>query len=428
MDSKFLAFDALIGDLKMSFDKVKDNRHHNTTYSLGDTLMSGFAIFSLKSASLLEFEQDYENRSANLHNIYHISSCPSDTNLRKILDKLPANSLASSFDLLVKKLRSSNLLKDYHYLDKYLLLSNDGTQYFSSKTINCSNCCSKNHRNNSITYHHNMLTTSIVHPSHKEVFPVALEEISSQDGTKKNDCELSAVKRLIPQIKQRFPQQKIIMLEDALYANAPHIESLQKEFLDYIIGVKPKGHRYLFEQYHQADYEEICTENGGVKSIYRFTNDLTLNKSSDLKVNFVHYQEVDVSTGKVLKNFTWITSLKLTAKNIEKIVKAGRSRWKIENETFNTLKNQGYNFEHNFGHGKENLAVILAQLMFLAFLVDQIQQRAHPLFQKAWLECQTKTRLWRKLRETFDLIICPDMTTIYKIIAKMIKLKVVFQE
>ncbi|MEM0994346.1 MAG: hypothetical protein AAGI49_15000 [Bacteroidota bacterium] len=65
-------------------------------------------------------------------------------------------------------------------------------------------------------------------------------------------------------------------------------------------------------------------------------------------------------------------------------MRAGRSRWKIENETFNTLKNQGYNFEHNYGHGKENLCTNLVLLMMLAFFVDQLQQLLNPLFQAAW--------------------------------------------
>jgi hypothetical protein len=63
---------------------------------------------------------------------------------------------------------------------------------------------------------------------------------------------------------------------------------------------------------------------------------------------------------------------------------ARRARWKIENETFNTLKNQGYNFEHNYGHGYRNLASVLAVMMILAFLIDQIQQGFDSVFQKLW--------------------------------------------
>ena len=279
MNVKPLEFDALMSDLKTDFEAITDYRHHNTKYALSDVLMSGFAMFSLKNSSLLEFEQDYETRSANLNNIYHIDSCPSDTGFRKILDQLPEDFLRTSFNLLTKKLRNTGLLDDYRYLGDYILASNDGTQYFSSKKIHCKNCCRKNHKDESITYHHNMLAVSIVHPSHKEVFPLALEEISQQDGTTKNDCELSAVKRLLPQLKKALPKQKIILLEDALYGNAPHIKDLQSKSLDYIIGVKPLGHKYLFEQYHQADYDELITISKGIKHIYRFTNELILNES-----------------------------------------------------------------------------------------------------------------------------------------------------
>ena len=80
---------------------------------------------------------------------------------------------------------------------------------------------------------------------------------------------------------------------------------------------------------------------------------------------------------------------------------AARARWKIENETFNTLKNQGYHFEHNYGHGEQNLSVVLALLMLLAFLVDQTQQLCCPLFQAAWRKAGTKRHLWEEVRALF---------------------------
>ena len=82
-------------------------------------------------------------------------------------------------------------------------------------------------------------------------------------------------------------------------------------------------------------------------------------------------------------------------------MRAGRARWKIENETFNTLKNQGYQFEHNFGHGKKHLSVVFALLMMLAFLVDQVQQAACPLFQAVLAKVGSKKRLWEKMRTLF---------------------------
>ena len=75
-------------------------------------------------------------------------------------------------------------------------------------------------------------------------------------------------------------------------------------------------------------------------------------------------------------------------------MRGGRARWKIANETFNTLKNQGYNFEHNYGHGAQNLSVVFAMLLLLAFLVDQTQQRCCALFQAVWAKLGSKRRLW----------------------------------
>ena len=121
---------------------------------------------------------------------------------------------------------------------------------------------------------------------------------------------------------------------------------------------------------------------------------------------------------------TWITDIPISALNCALLAQAGRARWKIENETFNTLKNQGYHYEHNFGHGKKHLAQNFAQLMFLAFLFDQIQQILDPLFKKALVICATKKLLWHRVRQIFDLIPVKTMEHIYKIITKELKLNI----
>ena len=79
-------------------------------------------------------------------------------------------------------------------------------------------------------------------------------------------------------------------------------------------------------------------------------------------------------------------------------MRGGRARWKVENEAFNTLKNQGYRFEHNFGHGYKHLSSIFTHLMLLAFMVDQIQQLCCPYFRKALEKCFNKPRLWERMR------------------------------
>ena len=78
--------------------------------------------------------------------------------------------------------------------------------------------------------------------------------------------------------------------------------------------------------------------------------------------------------------------------------------WSTHHETFNTLKNQGYQFEHNFGHGKDNLSVNFAMLMMLAFLIDQIQALCCKAFQRAVAKRINKKSFWEKMRGiVFDL-------------------------
>jgi hypothetical protein len=81
---------------------------------------------------------------------------------------------------------------------------------------------------------------------------------------------------------------------------------------------------------------------------------------------------------------------------VYELERAGWTRWKIENETFNTLKNQGYNLEHNYGHGNKNLCSVFGILMMLAFLVDQIQQACCKLFQAALIKKYVRREFGKK--------------------------------
>jgi hypothetical protein len=121
-----------------------------------------------------------------------------------------------------------------------------------------------------------------------------------------------------------------------------------------------------------------------------------LNKSHpDLWVNDLDYWEI----GKGGKEYPciWITDIPLSRETVEQVMRGGRARWKIENETFNTLKNQGYAFEHHYGHGKKNLATVLMQLRLLAFLVDQVQEYGCAWFKAARRRFRSRTSLWECL-------------------------------
>lgn len=110
-----------------------------------------------------------------------------------------------------------------------------------------------------------------------------------------------------------------------------------------------------------------------------------------------------------------VTDLKITRHNAWDLARGGRARWKIENETFNTLKNQGYQFEHNFGHGEMNLSVVFAMLMMLAFLADQVQQLCCPLFRAVWQKFGSKRALWDNLRSHFRHFVFTSLRHLYEV-------------
>jgi hypothetical protein len=400
---KHLSADALLRLVHTGFDHIPNDRAADVDISLTDALMSAFALFSLKSPSLLAF--DKERTEGNLHTIYGIQRVPCDTHMREILDPVSPESLRPVFKSVLTQLQRGKVLEPMVFLDDRYLLALDGTGYFSSNTIHCASCLHQVHRNGTITYAHQMLGAAIIHPDQRAVIPLMPEPIVQQDGTDKNDCERNATKRFIAKLRKDHPHLKFIVTEDSLSSNAPHIETLHAHGLRYILGVKDGDHAFLFEQVQAADHAGRVTfyerhdRAAGVVHRFRFVNDMPLNASHpDVRINFIEYWEIGATK---VQHFSWVTDLRVSKRNVYHLMRGGRARWKIENETFNTLKNQGYHFEHNYGHGTQNLSVVFAMVMLLAFLVDQTQQLCCALFQAVWAKLGSKRLLWERMRALF---------------------------
>src|ERR687885_1366658 len=400
---KHLSADALFHLVRSGFATIPDPRGEDVDISLTDALMSAFAMFSLKAPSLLAF--DKERAEGNLHTIYGIERVPCDTYMREILDPVSPKVLRPVFTSVFRQLQRGKALEAMTFLDGHYLLALDGTEYFSSKTIHCASCLHRVHRNGSITYAHQMLGAAIIHPNQRAVIPLMPEPIMNRDGTEKNDCERNAAKRFVAKLRQDHPHLKFIITEDSLSSNAPHIETLQDYDLHYILGVKEGDHTYLFQQVQAAEAAGRVTSYerhdraAGLVHRFRFINDIPLNASqAHVRVNFIEYWEMGAAK---VQHFSWVTDVRVSTRNVYALMRGGRARWKIENETFNTLKNQGYHFEHNYGHGEQNLSVVFATLMMLAFLVDQTQQLCCALFRAVWTKLGSKRLLWERMRALF---------------------------
>jgi hypothetical protein len=416
---KHLHFDALIRLVRERFEKIPDSRRC-PLYSLPDTLMAGLAMFSLKDPSLLAFQSRV--RDGNLASIFGLKVIPSDSQEREVLDEVDSPHLRPLFTDIFRQSQRGKVLEDYLYLEGCYLIALDGVEYFGSKTVHCDHCMTRNHKNGEVSYYHQLLGAVIVHPDISCVIPLCPEPIQRQDGATKNDCERNAARRWLTQFRREHPHLPVIITEDGLSSNGPHIQDLKDADCHFILGVKPGDHAYLFEQLAEraevGDVKtwEVTDPKTKISQSYLCVNGVSLNEThEDLLVDVLHYVEVDADG--VEHKWTWVTDLELTVEKAPKVMRGGRSRWKVENETFNTLKNQGYHFEHNYGHGYKNLCVNFAMLMMLAFLIDQIQQRSNKLFEKAREKTGSKKSLWEAIRHLFYSFVVGSMAAIYEAIA-----------
>lgn len=422
---KHLSAPGLLSNVYNKFSKISDPRKFatNGTIPLIDHLMSGLAVFGLKCPSLLDYDRKRNDLAVveNLRDLYRVNSPPSDTYLRERLDEVNPQLLRPAFKRVFALAQRGKVLEEFAYIDGYLLVSGDGTGKFHSNKISCPQCCTKRNSDGTVSYYHQMFGVCVVHPEKKNVIPLCPEVIVNQHNEQKNDCERNACKRFLENFRREHPHLKAILLEDGLSSTAPHIRMIEEYKLRYILGAKPGDHAFLFDYLEtstETKYFECRTEDGEYHQ-FRFLNGAPLNKSNqDVNVNIIEYRCTD-RKGKE-RNFSWVTNIRITEANVLKITTAGRARWKIENETFNTLKNLGYNLEHNYGHGKQYLSTVFCMLMMLAFLIDQLQELCCPLFSRCKKVLGTYRGLWETMRALFQFMPLRNWERFYLLMLKEI--------
>lgn len=418
---KDLGIPSLIAHIRKLFSEIADPRQlEKSNIPLVDHLMSGLAVFGLKCPSLLHYDKQRTEGAVgqNLRNLYLVNTAPCDSYLRERLDEVHPDNLRPAFKRLFALFQRGKCLEEFEYLDGHVLLSGDGTGHFSSSKVCCPYCCKKEHAKGT-EYYHQMFGICIVHPDKRNVIPLCPEPILNQDGSSKNDCERNASKRFLQNFRREHPHLKAILVEDGLSSTAPNIRLIEEFRLQYILVAKPGDHQFLFDQLESSKhtcYHEERTEDGCLHQ-FHFINGIALSKSNpDVKVNLIEYRQTNAK-GKEI-HFSWVTNILVSTTNIMAIMKGGRARWKIENETFNTLKNLGYNLEHNYGHGKKYLATVFCMLMILAFLIDQIQGVCCDLYRKCRTVLHTYRGLWEHMRVLFHRIVMSSWEIFYLILAK----------
>ncbi len=380
-----LSFDHLQAILRRHTADLPDFRKPspNTTYQIPDAALGAFGIFFTQSPSFLEYQRRLKQRQGhdNAQTLFGVEQIPCDNQVRNLLDPIAPSHFNPVFIEVFKHLEQQHLLEPLRVLDHQLLVSLDGTQYFSSKTLHCQNCLTRRLSNGQTLYYHSAITPVVVCPGHSQVISLAPEYIMPQDGHDKQDCEQAAGKRWINQYAATLVPHQVTLLGDDLYSKQPLCSLALHHGFNFIFVCKPDSHtkfyeRVAFWQDHDAltHYEQRRRHGRATEvAMYRFINDVLLQDGKQtLSVNWVEITVVNAKTGEQLYYNTFITNHRLTKANVAQVAQAGRGRWKVENENNNVLKTKGYHLEHNFGHGKQYLSATLLSLNLLAFLFHTV--------------------------------------------------------
>jgi len=421
---KHLSFSALRKSIGEVFSQIDDRRQSGKVdFSLHDCLMSALAMMFFQDPSLLSFQRRMQERMqcSNLKTMFAVEAIASDAVLRKTVDPIDTANINPCFAILLEHLQRGKQLLPYKLNSAHYLIALDGSQYFSSDKINCPSCLTYKGSKSKLRYSHQILQAVMLNLDMRQVIPLAPEPIIKADGNDKNDCERCAGKRLIGKIRATHPKLKIMVTGDGLYSNQPFIDALKANAMSFVLVAKPTDHKILFQWVEELDglsgveHIELCDQKGRGHH-YRWVNQVPLNgtRGAD-QVNFFEYWlTVDQ---KVTYHNSWVTDQTVSRQNIVELVKAGRARWKIENETFNTLKNQGYHLEHNFGHGSQHLSNNFFVLNLLAFFIHQILELCDRGYQHCRSKFSSRKEYWNNLRIVIRVMLFTDFDHLLRNVA-----------
>ena len=295
---KEIELSKLLKILDEQLDNLPDKRKksNNQKYSVKDGVNAAFSVFFTQCASFLEHQQMMKKKKGkdNCQSLFKVEKIPCDNQIRKLLDPIPASTIFGTFYQSYNLLENVGVIKEYKYLNQELLIGLDGTEYFSSKKINCPHCNSRKHRNGTVTYFHGAVLPTIVSPLKNKVINLEPEFIKKQDGHDKQDCENAAVKRWLKNNQAKKYSENVTLLGDDLYSHEPIINLARQQGYNFIFVAKNTSHYNLY------DWLEFLAKSGEIKTIknllwdgkknltyqYRYVNNVPLTDSENsIEVN-----------------------------------------------------------------------------------------------------------------------------------------------
>ena len=405
--------DQLLSKTKTRMSKFKDVRKPSNAmkYSMETVGMGALSVFIMQDPSFLSQQERLGNKSG-MHNFETLFGCkeiPTPNHIRNLLDQVSPAECERIYHDGLEVLEQEGGLKKFQFLKDSYLIGLDGTEHYSSKSLHCNNCTVKTH-GGIPTYSHSVLCASILSPGINEAIPLVPEFITPQDGHDKQDCENAAFKRWISKHGKTYKHLNPTILGDDLFSRQSLCKAMLKEHCNFILTCKPESHKTLYEYLSGVKLEKynLILKKNYRKYLYqyKFLNQVPIRDGEDaLLVNWLQITQIDAKSGKKIYSNSFITNHHIYSENVHDLAAAGRARWKLENENNNTLKTKGYCFEHNYGHGKQNLCKILASLTVIAFLFHTVISIVDTLYLKARLKKRTRINFFNFIKCITSLII-----------------------
>jgi len=326
-----------------------------------EAILSVVMMFLLREGSRNSYNGDREEPrfSRNIRRMLGIRLMHGDA-FNDVLVRVDTEDLQRLKAVLVRILVARKVFQSYRHEGKYVVAV-DATGTHSLEEDYSGSCLSKTSKNGVTSYSHAVLEAKLVAPNG---FCISLASVWLENNNRgehdKQDCELAAFKRLAAKLKELYPRLPILIVADALYANAPVIEICKASHWDFMLVIKDGVLKDLGEEIRLRPDTVKTDRPRGRLSYLR-----DLEYSGHL-LCWVCLEEAD-------SRFSWITNISLAnSQQAEEVAKTGRLRWKIENEGFNTQKNLGYNLQHRYSRTDFNAVKNYYQCLQIAHLIEQL--------------------------------------------------------
>jgi hypothetical protein len=410
-------------------DRLGDTRVPEAcTYATRFLAWWGFSLYLFQLGSRRQL--DYELRDggpqvlANLNRLAQTqqTTLPVHDTLDHFLGHVPLAGWQQLRQQTVQRLLRMKVLDAARLLGQRVLLI-DATGLICFHQRHCNHCLVQRHGKHTLYLHH-VLEAKLLGPG-GVVVSLDSEFIDNADladsagksaDEVKQDCELKALYRLLPRIKEDFPELPFVVAGDSLYACGPVFALLKQLRWSFVVTFKEGRTPALWQEFRAL--LAACPENvlrcdwaDRPRQVFRWVRQLAYEDSDKRlwKLNALECTET-VANGST-QYFAWLTPLPVSRKTVAEIAqKGGRDRWKIENEGFNRQKNSGLNLEHVYSVDPEKWKAYYL-LLQIAFVLVQLLERgsllrrlAQEIGRPVWKLFGSLKNLARRLLESVRFI------------------------